>query len=50
MLNIVPFGAVVLEKIFKHVPIYHNVKVYAPGVGPFMTPNTLFERTLISWS
>jgi len=35
MLNIVQFGAVVLEKIFKHFPIYHYLKVYAPGVGPF---------------
>jgi len=44
MLNIVPFGAAVLEKkIFKHFPIYHYVKVYASGAGPFVTLGTSFE-------
>jgi len=44
MLNIVPFGAAVLEKIFKHFPIYHYVKVYAPGTEPYMTLGTSFEQ------
>jgi len=44
MLNIVSFGAAVHEKkVFKHFPIYHNVKVQALGVGPFVTPGTSFE-------
>jgi len=45
MLNIVPFGAADLEKIFKHFLIYHYVKVKAPGAGPYMTLLTSFEQT-----
>jgi len=45
MLNIVPFGAAVLEKkIFNHFPIYQYVKVSVPGPGPYMTPGTLIEQ------
>jgi len=44
--NIVPFDAAVLEKkIFKQFPIYHYVKVFAPGAGPYMTLETSFEQT-----
>jgi len=50
MLNIVPFGAAVLEKILKHLPIYHYVKVYGHGAGPYIILGTSFEQPLISWS
>jgi len=49
MLNIVPFGAAVLEKkIFKHFPMVFitYVKVIkALGAGPFVTPGASFEQT-----
>jgi len=48
MLNIVPFGVAFLRIFFKHFPIYHFVKVVAPGVWPFMTLGTSFEQTWIS--
>jgi len=48
MLNIVQFGAAVLEKkIFKHFLINHYVKVQVPGAGPYMTLGTSIEQTWI---
>jgi len=41
MLNIVPFGAAVLEKTFKE---FHYVKMYAPGAETLMTQGTSFEQ------
>jgi len=39
MLNIVPFDAAVLEKIFKHFPIYYYVKAFkVPGGGAIHDP------------
>ena len=35
---------VVSEKIFKSFPIYFNVKLLAPGAGPFLTPGGFFQQ------